>query len=402
MTALRREESLKGVLQAQKTRGDDAQYERRRVQQPRGRSRDQAGPPRQPPEAAGRDGGDRLRGEPMSNIRIVDRALPPGPSELPLTAEEHARAFLRRRPSVGVARVPARPPRSQPAHARTGRAVPAASRSRRDPGLASPRGRRGVRLAPARGARRRRRKGRPASSCCPTGSPASRIAGGVSRLPAALLLSRAGGSRSDRRHVRRSRRRGKTPAVNLAIVLGQLGKRVLLVDADLHKSAPPRVFHISNRSASSRSWPRTSTRRGRSSEDVLPRRVRRARGADPPEPFGPALFGRHDEVPRARRPEFRPRHRRHAAGLPVRRRSARSRSSRRRRALRARRQDAARPGRSGRATAYSGRTCGSSACCSTTFLRRTLPTGRGCTVYDDSYFDIVPQAAEGKQAVTRV
>lgn len=64
----------------------------------------------------------------------------------------------------------------------------------------------------------------------------------------ALLLSRAGGVRSV---VITSGYPGEgktSTAVNLAVVLGQLGKNVLLVDADLHKPRLHEVLRLSNRS----------------------------------------------------------------------------------------------------------------------------------------------------------
>lgn len=77
--------------------------------------------------------------------------------------------------------------------------------------------------------------------------PRSRISERYRDLRTALLLSRAGGVKSI---VVTScvPREGKTAtAVNLAVVLGQLGKPVLLVDADLHRPRLHEILRVPNR-----------------------------------------------------------------------------------------------------------------------------------------------------------
>jgi capsular exopolysaccharide synthesis family protein len=77
--------------------------------------------------------------------------------------------------------------------------------------------------------------------------PRSRVAEAYRSFRTALLLSRAGGVKSIVITSSVSQEGKTCTAVNLAVVLGQLGKRVLLVDADLHKPRLHEVLNVSNR-----------------------------------------------------------------------------------------------------------------------------------------------------------
>jgi capsular exopolysaccharide synthesis family protein len=75
----------------------------------------------------------------------------------------------------------------------------------------------------------------------------STVAEAYRAFRAALLLSRAGGLRSIVVTSSVPAEGKSTTAVNLAVVLGQLQKRVLLIDADLHKPRLHEVLRVSNR-----------------------------------------------------------------------------------------------------------------------------------------------------------
>ncbi|MFN2386425.1 MAG: GumC family protein [Thermoanaerobaculia bacterium] len=97
----------------------------------------------------------------------------------------------------------------------------------------------------------RRKKTDPADETAiellPHAHPRTRVAEAYRSFRTALLLSRAGGVKSIVITSAVSQEGKSSTAVNLAVVLGQLGKRVLLVDADLHKPRLHEILRVSNR-----------------------------------------------------------------------------------------------------------------------------------------------------------
>jgi capsular exopolysaccharide synthesis family protein len=104
------------------------------------------------------------------------------------------------------------------------------------------------------GRKRRKRKPKPAKQTpevrielIPHVKPRSTVAEAYRAIRTALLLSRAGGVRSI---VITSSLPGEgktSTTANLAVVLGQLKKNVLVVDADLHKPRLHEIMRVSNR-----------------------------------------------------------------------------------------------------------------------------------------------------------
>ena len=127
---------------------------------------------------------------------------------------------------------------------------------------------------------------------------------------------------------------GKTAtATNLAVVLAQLGRRVVLIDGDLRKPRLHKVFGISNRTGLV-SYLTTGSEDGIFSRTEVGGLFLLPSGTDPAQPLGAAGVGAHARAGRAAARQLRLRGDRHAAHPGGDRRHGRRHAHRRRPALR--------------------------------------------------------------------
>lgn len=256
MTALRREETLKSVLKGQRSEAislstNAVEYNNIKVEVETRRALYDTLLKRN----AETQVTSRLRGERLSNIRIVDRALPPTARFRPSYKRNGLFSlFLGTAAGLGLAFFLEYLDRSLHTPEQVERILRLPSLGI-IPAVGSVR--KGYRYGAGYGYAGMFRKARKDAvtgavervpiELLPHDQPRSTAAEAYRAFRTALLLSRAGGVKTIAITSAQPGEGKTSTALNLAIVFGQLGKRVLLVDADLHKPRLHETLNASNR-----------------------------------------------------------------------------------------------------------------------------------------------------------
>lgn len=252
LTALRREETLTTVLQAQKNEAmalntNAVEYNNLRVEVETKRALYDTLLKRN----AETQVTSRLRGEHLSNVRVVDRALPPNVRFRPSYKRNAMLSlFLGCAFGIGLAFFLEYLDRSLRTPEQVERILQLPSLGV-IPAVGSSGSHYGYGYGYGHSPRKKKLTGDagqvPPIELLPHVQPRSTVAEAYRAFRTALLLSRAGGVKTIAIASSLPAEGKTTTALNLAIVLGQLGKRVVLVDADLHKPRLHEIMKVSNR-----------------------------------------------------------------------------------------------------------------------------------------------------------
>jgi len=254
LTSLRREESLKSVLQGQKSEAmtlntNAVEYTNLKTEVDTKRNMlDTLLKKNAETQVTA-----RLRGERLSNIRVVDRALPPNKRFRPSYRQNAILSlFLGAALGIGMAFLLDYLDRSLRSAEQVERVlqlpalgiIPAVGAEGAAYGYGY-----GYGLRALRGKKNAEggKADRIPIELLPHEQPRSTIAEAYRAFRTSLLLSRAGGIKVIAVTSTLPSEGKTSTALNLAVVLGQLGKRVVLIDADLHKPRLHETLRISNR-----------------------------------------------------------------------------------------------------------------------------------------------------------